>query len=76
MGGYEFGEGYNLKYCYWWFVFYLNGDFYFYLFDEGFLGFDCEFLNESWGKVMISGKKMILELKFWGWLKFEKVLEF
>ncbi len=75
MGGYELGEGYNLKYRYRWFALYPNGDFYPYLPDEGFLGFDREPSNESWGKATISGKKMTLESKPWGRLKLEKVSE-
>lgn len=73
LGGYELGEVNNLKPRYRWFAIYPNGDFYPYLPDEGFLGFDREPSNESWGKATINGKKMTLESKPWGRLKLEKI---
>lgn len=70
----ELGKGMVLKYRYRWFALYPNGDYYPYLPEEGFLGFDREPNNESWGKATISGKKMTLESKF-GRLKLEKISE-
>jgi hypothetical protein len=72
MNTYDFQKGHTLKHDNKWFALYSNGDCLPYLPEEGFLGFDREPGNESWGKATVSGKKMTLEGK-WGRLKLEKI---